>query len=369
MPVGVDAALTRYDASVPAALRIIDANLNRTREALRVLEDLARLDLGDAVLSRDLKSARHALRDAQAAAGLDPRSLVLDRDTPGDVGTRIDTAQEHQRGNAAEVAIAAGKRAGEGLRVLEETVKTLPGRSDNAAGAFKALRYRVYELEKRVLVRLGSPRRRAWGVCVLLSEHLCTHHPWERVAELAIEGGAAAVQLREKAMDGGELLRRARRLVEIAGGRAAVIVNDRPDVAALAGADGVHVGQGDLPALEARRIVGFDRLVGVSTSNLSEARAAADAGADVCGVGPMFPTTTKHKPVLAGPAYLRAYLADERLARIPHLAIGGITPENVGELVAAGCRGVAVSSVVCGAREPGAVCAALASGIVVGSTD
>ncbi|MBC7833849.1 MAG: thiamine phosphate synthase [Phycisphaerales bacterium] len=76
-------------------------------------------------------------------------------------------------------------------------------------------------------------------------------------------------------------------------------------------------------------------------------------------MGPMFPTTTKHKPALAGPAYLSAYLSNEATARVPHLAIGGITPENVGELVAAGCRGVAVSSAVCGADNPGAVCRAI----------
>jgi len=92
--------------------------------------------------------------------------------------------------------------------------------------------------------------------------------------------------------------------------------------------------------------------IGVSTENLEQARDAAEQGADLCGVGPMFPTTTKEKPRLAGPAYLAAYLAEPATARLPHLAIGGITPANVIELARAGCRGVAVSSVVCSSPAP-----------------
>ena len=86
---------------------------------------------------------------------------------------------------------------------------------------------------------------------------------------------------------------------------------------------------------------------------------AAAGGADYCGIGPMFTTDTKEAGSLAGPAYLREYMAAAQTARVPHLAIGGITPENAGELVGAGCRGVAVSSAVCGAKEPGEVCGAL----------
>ena len=100
-------------------------------------------------------------------------------------------------------------------------------------------------------------------------------------------------------------------------------------------------------------------LIGASTNTLAEAQDAVRNGADLCGVGPMFLTTTKHKPVLAGPAYLREYLADPLTSRVPHLAIGGITPATVRALASAGCRGIAVSSAVCGASEPGEVCRSL----------
>src|SRR5262249_3445094 len=131
-----------------------------------------------------------------------------------------------------------------------------------------------------------------------------------------------------------------------------VIVNDRVDLALLSGADGVHLGQSDLPVAEARRLAGARLLIGVSTANLDEARSAARQGADYCGVGPMFPTTTKDKPRISGPPYLREYLAAPVSARVPHLAIGGIAPGNVSDLVSAGCRGIAVSGSVCGATDP-----------------
>ncbi|MBY0261008.1 MAG: thiamine phosphate synthase, partial [Phycisphaerales bacterium] len=110
------------------------------------------------------------------------------------------------------------------------------------------------------------------------------------------------------------------------------------------------------PLIEARRLAGSGLLIGVSTSNMDQALAAAQGGADVCGVGPMFATSTKHKPVLAGPEYLRSYLENEQTARVPHLAIGGITPDSARIVAAAGGRGIAVSSAVCSSPDPRGAC-------------
>ena len=341
-------------------VRILDANLNRAREALRVMEDIARLGLNDAPLAADLKDARHAVRPLAEAAGLDSLRLAAWRDTPGDVGVAFTTPAEQSRAGIRDIAVAAGKRAGEALRVTEETLKVLPAPASASSGAAKALRYRVYELERRLILALGAGRAPQWRLCILITESLCTHAPWEAVATEAVSAGADCLQLREKNLDGGELLARARRLVDLARPRGvSVIINDRPDIALLAGAHGVHLGQSDLSVLAARRICGADLLVGVSTTNLDQATRAAADGADYCGLGPMFATTTKHKPVLAGPAYLREYLAGPQTARIPHLAIGGITADNARELARAGCRGVAVSSAVCAAQSPAQACAAL----------
>ncbi len=335
---------------MPDVLRIIDANANRAREALRVMEEAARFILDDAALTRDVKALRHDL----AAALSSLPELPASRDTPGDVGTSIATASEQHRAGVAEVGMAAGKRLSEALRVIEEYAKTLAADEAAVAGRVEALRYRGYELERRLSLALSPMRRRQYRLCVLLTAELCPAGDWRAVAEAALAGGADCLQLREKSLEAGELLGRARALVKLARGSAAtVIVNDRPDVALLAGAEGVHLGQGDLPVREARRLVGRRLVIGVSTSRLEQARQALADGADYCGVGPMFATSTKHKPDLAGPAYLRQYVA---WGRLPHLAIGGIGPDNISTLVDAGVAGVAVSGAVCGSADPAAVC-------------
>ncbi|MCC7388836.1 MAG: thiamine phosphate synthase [Phycisphaerales bacterium] len=344
--------------------RLIDANANRAREGLRVVEDLARFVLNDEGLCAALKGVRHGLGEVLAVLPVDRGVLLAWRDTPGDVGTGLVGTGEGTRAGLPAMCGAAAGRLGEALRVIEEGAKVLG--AGQAAAAVEALRYRAYDACAAVERALGTGRAGQWRLCVLITEALCVHHRWERVAELAIEGGADCLQLREKGLDGGELVARARALVETAKSGSesratsvSVIVNDRADVALAAGADGVHVGQGDMRVRDVRRVAGNALLVGVSTANLDQARAAARDGADYCGLGPMFASSTKPKASLAGVGYMRAYLADPACARLPHLAISGIGPENVGELAAAGCRGVAVSSVVCGAGEPGAVCAVL----------
>ena len=340
-------------------LRIIDANANRAREALRCLEDVARFGRDDPHLTERFKALRHGL--AGALAAFDPLLLLASRDTEGDVGTSITGATEGSRAGLRGVAMAAGSRLGEALRSMEEAAKAAgqPG----AASGLERLRYESYAAVQALATGLAGQRRQ-YRLCVLITEALCRHLPWEQVARLALEGGADCLQLREKTMDKGEQVRRARRLVELVRPHGAhVIVNDHADVALAAGANGVHVGQSDLPVEDVRRIAGGQLLVGVSTENLDQARAAWAAGADLCGVGPMFPTTTKDKPRLAGPAYLQAFLREPKLADMPHLAIGGITPANVNELAAVGCRGVAVSSCVLTSNDPAGVCARLLRGL------
>jgi thiamine-phosphate pyrophosphorylase len=205
----------------------------------------------------------------------------------------------------------------------------------------------------------AAPRQRR--VCVLLTERLCAL-PWREALAAALAGGADCIQVREKEMEGGALADRVREVIALARpAGAAVVVNDRADVALACGADGVHVGQGDLSVADVRRIAGTALEVGVSTHSLAEARAAVEAGADSCGVGAMFATALKPGIVPGGTAYLREFLA--AFPRVPHLAIGGITPANVAELAACGCRGVAVSGVVCGSRDPASVVRALRAAI------
>ncbi len=347
-------------------LRIIDANANRAREALRLLEDLARFSLDDAALSKRAKSIRHGLTAALDSAIGSKSGLVAERDTPGDVGTEISVSSEGERASMESLASAAGSRLGEAMRAIEEVLKL---ESPAYAGAIEKLRYETYELERQLLPRLARPDP-FMRVCVLLTESLCTHHSWQRVAELAIEGGADGIQLREKALDDRELLLRARWLVErTRGTRVRVIINDRPDIAALAQADGVHLGQNDLAPAEARRIVGPHSLVGVSTSGVEQARRAFDDGADLIGVGPIFASTTKPKPGLGGAQLIRAIESEPTLAGRPYLAISGIGAVQARELAREGCRGVAVSSSVCSAVEPDSAVRAILEALTPQATD
>ncbi len=175
----------------------------------------------------------------------------------------------------------------------------------------------------------------------------------KRLARGLIAAGADMLQLRDKRLADRQLLERARLLQEMtAGTPTLLIVNDRPDVARLARADGVHLGQDDLSVKDARAILGPEALIGVSTHSIGQARQAVLDGANYIGVGPTFPSGTKQFEEFPGVALLRAVAAEIRL---PAFAIGGILPSNLAEVLAAGVRRVAVGGAVVTAADPAAV--------------
>ncbi len=183
-------------------------------------------------------------------------------------------------------------------------------------------------------------------------------------AALALDGGATVLQLRVKSWPGAELVAVAVRLVALARGRALVIVNDRADLALLAGADGVHVGDEDLPVEAVRRVVGPDLLVGRSTRTLGEGLAALAAGADHVGFGPIFATATK---LIAGPPRGLAMLA-EVVGGLPAplVAIGGIGLDTIGPVAASGAAAAAVIGAIFEAPDPRRQAAALAAAFAAG---
>lgn len=332
--------------------RAIDASANRASEGLRTLEDAVRFALDRADLVERCKALRHRLRTAMER--LPAGRALAHRDAAGDAGREVRGDREGDREGVQGVAAAAIRRAAEALRSLEEFGKLVDA---DFSASCAALRYAAYDLERDALLAFGSPRRFQPTLCLLLTESLCVR-PWRETLQAAMEGGVDMVQVREKEMPARALLARAREVIALARAHGvAVVVNDRADIAVAAGADGVHLGTDDLPLMEARRLAGTGLLLGASTHDLGEASAAVEAGADLCGVGAMFATALKPDRVPGGTDYLRAYLG--RFPRTPHLAIGGVTPANVGALAAAGARGVAVSAAICAARDPGAVAAAL----------
>jgi thiamine-phosphate pyrophosphorylase len=170
--------------------------------------------------------------------------------------------------------------------------------------------------------------------------------------EAVLEGGCRVVQLREKTMPLGDLYPVARALRKRCREAGCLfIVNDRVDLALAVEADGVHVGQDDLPAREARRLLSPGMILGVSTHDENQARLARDDGADYVAVGSMFPTGSKAGFRLVGPDLVRRVRPE---IRVPLVAIGGVTTDNVAEVIRAGADAVAVISAVCAAPDPAA---------------
>jgi thiamine-phosphate pyrophosphorylase len=180
----------------------------------------------------------------------------------------------------------------------------------------------------------------------------------ERVLPAALRGGVDMVQLREKRPDDDAILRAAARFRSLCDEHGALFwLNDRPDLALAAGADGVHVGQDDAPVSEVREQVGDALLIGLSTHSPAQFDAALRSEADQLSVGPVWETPTKEGRPAAGLSYVR-YAAEHGGER-PWFAIGGITPDNVAEVVAAGARRIVVVRAIRDAADPEAAAAAL----------
>jgi thiamine-phosphate pyrophosphorylase len=186
----------------------------------------------------------------------------------------------------------------------------------------------------------------------------------EQLAQLAIAGGADTVQLRDKTLSDDDLVAVARGVLAVC--RAAgvpLVVNDRVQVAAAAGADGVHLGRDDAPIAAARAALGPDAIIGGSATTDEEAAQVASAGADYVGFGHIYPTTTKRKP--GAPVGLDGLGRACGAVGVPVIGIGGITAENAGDVVAAGAWGVAVIGAVCTADDPMRAARALAEAIEI----
>jgi len=243
------------------------------------------------------------------------------------------------------------------LRVIEEHLKLF---APAAATQIEALRYQSYTLAKASTITADSHARLTGAKLYVLIDGGPSECAFaERVQDL-IAAGVHVLQLRDKQLDDHTLLSRARLLRRILDDTTThsplFILNDRPDIAALARADGVHVGQGELTVHDARQIVGPAMLIGVSTHNIDQARQAVLDGANYLGCGPTFPSGTKHFDHFPGLEFLRQVAAEISL---PAFAIGGITLENLSQVRATGFTRVAVGGLIATSSDPGQMAALL----------
>lgn len=190
----------------------------------------------------------------------------------------------------------------------------------------------------------------AYDLYVITDEQIGRGRSHTELTEMALLGGADIIQLRDKKMDSASLYRTAQEMLALTrAAGACFIMNDRLDIALATGADGVHLGQQDMPISEARRIVPRDFIIGCSVGSVEDAIQAEISGADYLALSPIFSTTSKDD---AGCGHGLSTLSAIRAAtRLPLVAIGGITRENIGSVIASGADGAAVISAVVGEED------------------
>ncbi len=308
-----------------------------------MLEDVLRLGpAGRPELVRRARALRHAVGGFTAGWNLSAPERLSARNAQADPGRSAATASD---GDPVERNCA---RAAEACRVLEEAARELGLSPQPPAAA----RFACYDLERLAALPAGRRGVLETARLYVLLDPAATDRALPALAARVIEAGARLLQVRLKEGTDEARLAILHPIVACAGEAGAlVIVNDRADLAVAAGADGVHVGEHDLPPAEARRIIGPDRLLGVTAHSPEEARIGWAAGADYLGYGTVFDSLVKPERRACGPHEVRAVAAD---APIPVYAIGGITPANC-----AGLERIAVGSAIGRAHDPAAATAEL----------
>ena len=325
-----------------SVFRVLDANLNRLREGLRVVEEYCRLVQNDRSFVQ-LKEIRHLLQKLYPPK-LETLCLQA-RQADDDVGNQTFNSSEAKRDDSRAVLRAGLKRSQEASRVIEEYAKII--NEDDVSRKAKSLRFSLYTLEKKLLVSRNDKvfswfdRDRDYALYLVVDEASYHGHDLLTDLKMALIAGVNLLQLRQKRTGDQYFLSRALQLKTLcAEYQLPFIVNDRPDIAFLSAADGLHLGQDDLDIDAARKIVGEKMPIGRSTHSLEQALVAEAEGADYIGFGPVFKTPSKENPdPVVGIEKLREVVS--RIS-LPVVAIGGINHENIALVRDTGPAGIGV---------------------------
>jgi thiamine-phosphate pyrophosphorylase len=334
-----------------AIYRIIDANFNRSREALRVIEDFCRFYLNSAPLASRCKQLRHEL--CTLLGQLESGKLFTSRDVDRDIGIGVTVPGQMGRGELKDTFTAAARRLTEALRCLSETVALT---NTGLAAKIENLRYAAYTLEKDIAIFSSTVEKfRAARLYIVIT----SNHPADIffLTESCIAGGADCIQIRVKQMEDDKLFALAEEFVRACrADNCLSIINDRADIAIAAGADGVHLGQNDLPIEQAFKLQLSPLIIGKSTHSMEQLKAACTQPITYAALGPVFATPTKPSAPPVGLGYVRdgtSMLADTGIA---HVAIGGIKLDNIEQVLKAGARTIAISSAVTNCHDPKGAC-------------
>jgi thiamine-phosphate pyrophosphorylase len=331
-------------------LRIIDANANRATEGLRVAEDIVRFVLDDEKLTSRLKHIRHEimelLRDVtRLRQGFGGQGWEM-RDVKGDVGAKRTSKSEAKRADILDVFMANIKRAEESVRVFEETSKLF---DPKLGPKFKKIRFALYEIEQQAAVKLKKNIKLDSPIYIITDDSF--GHSHLEIMREAAKAGAAIFQYRDKRQGARGKLKTARKLAAYAKAHGLTfIVNDDIDIARKVDADGVHLGFRDArrEMRSARKMLGNDKIIGISASNLKEAVKAEAMGADYVGFGPVFKTPIKPN---AKPTGIKELKQVTKRVTIPVVAIGGVCARTIGQVMASGAASGAVIRYVSAAEN------------------
>jgi len=321
--------------------QLIDANLDRAREGLRVMEDWCRFGLKRNDFSVQIKDWRQQL-------GAHHHNIYRRaRLTSEDPAMGVSHPLQKNRSTPEDIFIANSSRVQEALRVLEEFTRiTDPKLSEIAT----RIRYETYEIEIKVLnAKEGISNRKILKNCSL---YLITANrkDLKEIVLQALEAGIKIVQYREKFLNDNEKVNQAKELASLCKKyNSLFIVNDRIDIALAVKADGIHLGQEDFPTKIARELLGPEKIIGRSTHCIEDIKNAEKEGCDYIGIGPIFPSETKKKLSPIGIDHLVKGL-DKTL--LPAFAIGGINSSNINKLNQINNLRIAVSDAIINSNNP-----------------
>ena len=321
--------------------QLIDANLDRAREGLRVMEDWCRFGLKRNDFSLQIKDWRQQL-------GAHHHNVYKKaRLTSEDPAMGISHPFQRNRSTPEDIFVANASRVQEALRVLEEFTRiTDPNLSEVAA----KIRYETYEIEIKILnAKEGIDRKQILNDCSL---YLVTSHRKEllEIVNQALKAGIKIVQYREKYLNDNEKINEAKALSTLCKKyNSLFIVNDRIDIALAVDADGIHLGQDDIPTQIARELLGSQKIIGKSTHSLEDIGKIEKQFCDYIGIGPIFSSKTKSDINPIGVDYLKKGLNKTLL---PAFAIGGINDSNINELNQIKNLRIAVSDAIINSSDP-----------------
>ena len=321
--------------------QIIDANLDRAREGLRVLEDWARFGLGSRELVKEFKNFRQILGKYHVKIYKDSRNFTKD------TSIGLTHKEQFEKKSIKNIISSNSARIQEALRVIEEYSKIDNRELSYAAGN---IRYQIYSLEIRLL-KLDNKNKL---LNILRESNLYfISNPSPKIIEIiesVLKGGVRIIQHRFKGGSDLENLKEAKRIRRLCNNyKALLIINDRIDIAIACNADGVHLGQEDIDINSARRILGFSKIIGISANKELEIESAINNGCDYIGIGPVFETFTKKEKKPIGVENIKKLTVN---VSIPYFIIGGVKQDNITILKNNGITQVAIISDLINSENP-----------------